>query len=108
MAKVIYETIINGVYCSIELLQGVDDTDYDEDVLGYTIGTTGGLLSGKDLAIFLVALETGYFKKLSKASEHKIAFINDLVRQGVITEEDTYCAIYEDGAKRFNMLRNRD
>lgn len=104
MAKVIYETTINGVYCSIELLHGVDCTDYDEDVLGYTIGTTGGLLSGKDLAIYIIALETGYFKKLAKASEHKVAFVNDLVRQGVINCKETYCSIYEDGEDRFNFL----
>lgn len=104
MAKVIYETVINGVYCSIELLDGVDSTDKDEDVLGYTIGTTGGLFSGKDLAIYIVALETGYFGKLKKASDYKIAFVNDLVRQGVIVCKETYCSIYEDGGERFDFL----
>lgn len=103
MAKVIYETKCNGVYCSIELLYGVDETDLDEDVLGYTIGSQQGLISGNDLAIIICALETGYFVKLAKAGYHKLAFVNDLVREGVICKE-TYCTIYEGKEETYDFL----
>ena len=106
MAKVIYETECNGVYCSIELLNGVDETDFDEDVLGYTIGEQQGLLDGKDLAICIASLETGYFKKMSKASYYKLAFVNDLVREGIIGKE-TYCAIYEGKEDTFDFLTKK-
>ena len=106
MSKVIYETTVNGVYCSIELLYGVDETDYDENVLGYTIGGQQGLISGNDLAIIICSLETGYFVKLTKASYHKLAFVNDLVREGVISKE-TYCTIYEDGEERYDFISNK-
>lgn len=97
--KVIYEKEINGAKISIELLNsGVDITDLDEDVLGYTIqahnDTYEGLLLGKDLAIYITSLETGYFVKLAKASQHKGAFVNDLVRADVIGK-DSYIRIYE-------------
>lgn len=106
MAKVIYQNQVNGVYCSIELLNGVDSTDYDEDVLGYTIGDYEGLLQGSDLAIYICALETGYFKKLSKASYHKLAFVNDLVREGIIGKE-TYCTIYEGEEETYEFLTKK-
>lgn len=103
MGKTIYEKEVNGVHCSIELLYGVDYTDYDEDVLGYTIGEHQGLLDGKDLAIYIASLESGYFIKLSKASYNKLAFVNDLVREGIIGKE-TYCAIYEGKEDQFDFI----
>lgn len=106
MAKVLYETKCNGVYCSIELLNGVDETDLDEDVLGYTIGGQQGLISGDDLAIIICALETGYFDKMVKASCYKLAFVNDLVREGIISKE-IYCIIYNDGEEVYDFLTKK-
>ena len=106
MGKTIYEKEVNGVHCSIELLYGVDYTDYDEDVLGYTIGEQQGLLYGKDLALYIASLESGYFVKLSKATRNAIAFVNDLVREGIIGKE-TYCKIYNGKEETYDFIARK-
>lgn len=109
--KVVYEKEIDGVKISIELLNGVDNTDLDEDVLGYTIQTHNdtyeGLLLGKDLAIYIASLESGYFVKLAKASQHKSAFVNDLVRANVIGK-NSYIRIYEGTMYEENIASSYD
>lgn len=102
MNKIIYETVLNNIKCSIELLD-IEGYESNNTVFGYSIGSMTGLAHGNDLLRYITALETEYFINLKKCSNHAISFINDLVRAGILDKE-TYCKIYEDGEQRYNFL----
>ena len=84
--KIFYENKINGVDVSFEI---------SNHIMGYNIGSLGGLMSYSDLGYYIAFVETNDIVALQDASTHKIAFINDLVRQGCLSKEE-YMAIYSD------------
>lgn len=103
MDKIIYETILNNVKCSIELLDIEKGYESNDEIFSYSIGSISGLAYGNDLLKYIVALETGYFISLKKCSNNAICFINDLVRAGIL-DKKTYCKIYENEEKTYDFL----
>lgn len=80
--QVIYETTIYGVTISIEALREETLTNENSSVLGFSITDgeteTGGLISTSDVGYVVLATELGRLELLDGASEHIIAFRNDL------------------------------